>query len=122
MWFFANGTVTGSDSSVAEGFADDDLAVPAAQFAGCPGSPDSAWQFNPQDLCADPVDTASGEFSDTFTDAALQAPGYPLSITRSYASAVTAAGPMGRGGACRGSPAHDRARCAASAASGGVVG
>jgi YD repeat-containing protein len=97
MWFFANGTVTGSGSSVAEGFADDDLAVPAAQFAGCPGSPDSAWQFSPQDLCADPVDTASGEFSDTFTDVALPAPGYPLPVTRSYASAVTAAGPMGPG-------------------------
>jgi RHS repeat-associated protein len=97
MWFFANGTVTGSDSSVGEGFTDDDLAVPAAQFAGCPGSPNSAWQLNPQDICADPVDTASGEFSDTFTDATLHAPGYTLSITRSYSSAVTAAGPMGSG-------------------------
>lgn len=72
-------------------------SVPPSQDNACPGSPDSAGSMLVQGVCADPVDTATGGFGDTFTDAALQGPGYPLSVTRSYASGVTAAGPMGPG-------------------------
>jgi RHS repeat-associated protein len=73
------------------------VSVPPGQFRGCPGSPDSGGASRPQGSCGDPVDTASGIYSDTFTDATLKSPGYPLAVTRSYSSAVTAAGAMGPG-------------------------
>lgn len=71
--------------------------IPLSQLLGCPSGPNSAGIIDNSHICADPVDTASGMYADTFTDAALKGPGYPLSIIRSYSSAVTAAGPMGTG-------------------------
>jgi RHS repeat-associated protein len=68
-----------------------------AQLIACSCSPDSAGAAFAQDMVADPVDTASGEYADTFTDATLKSPGFPLSVTRSYSSAQTASGPLGPG-------------------------
>lgn len=95
--FGVNAEIVGSDSSDLQLLPSDLAAVPAAQEYGCPASPDSAGAPLVQGFCGDPVNTASGEFADTFTDATLQTPGYPLSITRSYSSAVTATGAMGPG-------------------------
>jgi Domain of unknown function (DUF6531) len=97
LLFLGFGQLVDSDYGYGEAFGDSAVAVPAGQAAGCPGSPDSASELSPHVLCADPVDTESGDFSDTFMDAALQGPGYPLMITRSYSSAVTTAGVMGPG-------------------------
>jgi RHS repeat-associated protein len=97
LWIFAWGTLVGGSSTYGEGFVDYDVKVGAGQFAGCPASPDAAWEYEAQYVCEDPVDSASGTFSGTFTDASLQSPGYPLAITRSYSSAVNASESMGPG-------------------------
>jgi RHS repeat-associated protein len=73
------------------------FSVPFGQLLGCPGSPDSAWPPLLGGYCLDPVNTESGVFSGSFTDATLQGPGYPLDITRSYSSGTALAGPLGPG-------------------------
>lgn len=71
--------------------------IPQAQLIACQCSPDSAGAQDPQAWRGDPVNTASGVFSDTVTDMTLESPGYPLAITRSYSSANTTSGPLGPG-------------------------
>ncbi|MEU9186215.1 DUF6531 domain-containing protein [Streptomyces sp. NPDC048484] len=46
---------------------------------------------------ADPVNTATGAFTEAFTDAQVAAPGVPLSVGRVYSSDNTLAGALGKG-------------------------
>jgi RHS repeat-associated protein len=73
-----------------------DFAIPAGELYGCLCG-DSAGPGQAEEFVADPVSTATGQYADSFADASLKSPGYPLTITRSYASGVTTAGPMGPG-------------------------
>ena len=71
----ATATVVGGSA----GSTDDDLFwidVPLSELIACPGSLDSAGAGNPQGNCGDPVDTASGAFADSFTDATVRSAGY----------------------------------------------
>jgi RHS repeat-associated protein len=74
------------------------LSVPVQQIAG-PACTDSIGGGGglAQVSGGDPVDTATGECNEVATDAALHGPGYPLAVTRSYSSALAAAGPLGPG-------------------------
>ncbi|MGP3953889.1 DUF6531 domain-containing protein [Streptomyces sp. 7N604] len=45
----------------------------------------------------DPVNTATGAYTECFTDAELPAPGVPFSVKRTYSSDITAAGGLGKG-------------------------
>ena len=69
-------------------------AVPPGQTYGTGGSDDSV---NPSGYYAEPVDTATGAYSTTETDASLAGIGIPFSFTRSYTSANTYSGPLGPG-------------------------
>ncbi len=69
--------------------------VPAAQTYGCaPCTPGAA---QPEDFQGDPVNTATGAYSDTVTDAKLPGPGVTFGFTRAYTSLDTASGPLGPG-------------------------
>ncbi|MGW8330559.1 FG-GAP-like repeat-containing protein [Streptomyces sp. NPDC055897] len=46
---------------------------------------------------ADPVSTATGAFSESFTDAQVAAPGVPLSVARTYSSNNASTGALGSG-------------------------
>ncbi|MFG3282142.1 FG-GAP-like repeat-containing protein [Streptomyces sp. NPDC048111] len=46
---------------------------------------------------ADPVNTATGAFGESFTDAQVPAPGVPLSVVRTYSSDNTSTGSLGKG-------------------------
>ncbi|MFF9819591.1 DUF6531 domain-containing protein [Streptomyces sp. NPDC014006] len=46
---------------------------------------------------ADPVNTATGAFTEVFTDAQVPAPGVPLTVGRVYSSDNTATGALGKG-------------------------
>ena len=71
-------------------------AVPTAQTYGCaPCTPGAAAQ--PEDFQGDPVNTATGAYSDTVTDAQLPGPGVAFAFTRAYTSVTTATGPLGPG-------------------------
>ena len=72
-------------------------AVPSGQAQGCICGPDSAGQQAAQEFRGDAVDTATGEYTDSFTDTRLNGPGYPLAVTRNHSSGVTAPGPLGPG-------------------------
>ncbi len=71
--------------------------VPGSQTQGCPCSPDSSGGMAAQDFRGDAVDTATGAYADSFTDAITSSPGVPLTVQRNYSSGVTAAGPLGPG-------------------------
>ena len=71
--------------------------VPPGQITTCACVEDSADESTAQAYRGDPVNTATGAFGQTFTDAVLHTPGYPLQIVRSYSSAATASGPLGPG-------------------------
>jgi RHS repeat-associated protein len=45
----------------------------------------------------DPVNTATGEYTESFTDASVAAPGVAFAATRSYGSGVTVTGALGKG-------------------------
>jgi RHS repeat-associated protein len=72
-------------------------SIPPSQTQGCICSPDSSGAAAAQDFRGDAVDTATGEYTDSFTDATTSSPGVPLAVQRNYSSGVTAAGPMGPG-------------------------
>lgn len=72
-------------------------SVDSAQLGACNCSADSATPTAAQADAGDPVDTVSGDYAETVTDAALKSPGYPLVISRSYSSADTASGALGPG-------------------------
>ena len=69
-------------------------AVPPGQTYGTGGSDDSV---NPSGYYAEPVDTGTGAYSTTETDASLTGIGVPFSFVRSYTSANTYSGPLGPG-------------------------
>ncbi|MFJ2240986.1 DUF6531 domain-containing protein [Streptomyces sp. NPDC087859] len=46
---------------------------------------------------ADPVNTATGAFTEAFTDAQVPAPGMPLTVSRAYSSDNTLTGALGKG-------------------------
>ena len=69
--------------------------VPAAQTYGC--APCTSLAAQPEDFLGDPVNTATGAYSDTVTDAKLPGPGVTFAFTRAYTSADTASGPLGPG-------------------------
>jgi len=71
--------------------------VPEAQLTACDCSTDSADAGSAQADAGDPVDTVSGAYAMSVTDASLRSPGYPLTISRSYSSANTSPGPLGPG-------------------------
>jgi RHS repeat-associated protein len=71
--------------------------VPPAELRGCPGAGNSAGFATITPVCGDPVDTSSGAFADSFTDATLNTAGYPLAVSRDYSSAIPASGPLGPG-------------------------
>ncbi len=68
--------------------------VPAAQTYGCAPC---ALAAQPEASRGDPVNTATGAYSDTATDANLPGPGVTFGFTRAYTSLVTAACPLGPG-------------------------
>jgi RHS repeat-associated protein len=72
-------------------------SVAAAQLIACDCSTDSADPGSEAADAGDPVDTVSGAYAESVTDASLQAPGYPLTISRSYSSADTVSGTLGPG-------------------------
>ena len=69
--------------------------VPTARTYGCAcGTPVAA---RPEAYRGDPVNTATGAYSDTVTDASLPGPGVAFAFTRAYTSADPASGPLGPG-------------------------
>jgi RHS repeat-associated protein len=72
-------------------------SMPVSQLQGCVCGPDSSGEAAADNFRGDAVNTATGEYSDSFTDASLKGPGYPLAVTRNYSSGVTASGPLGPG-------------------------
>jgi RHS repeat-associated protein len=72
-------------------------SFPSSQTQGCPCAPDSSGAAAAQDFRGDAVDTATGAYADSFTDASTNSPGIPLAVRRNYSSGVTAAGPLGPG-------------------------
>ena len=73
------------------------LDIPEAQLTECDCSTDSADAGSARADAGDPVDTVSGAYAMSVTDASLQSPGYPLAISRSYSSANTSSGSLGPG-------------------------
>ncbi len=79
----------------------------AGAFVKCPPPPEAAAQlfgngssidaYNTAGYFAEPVNTATGAFSTTETDAKLGGLGIPFVFTRSYTSSNSATGPLGVG-------------------------
>ncbi len=69
--------------------------VPTAQTFGCTCGTTVA--ARPENYGGDPVNTATGAYSDTTTDAELPGPGVTFGFTRAYTSLNTASGPLGPG-------------------------
>lgn len=98
FWVQEAGTAVGDSTAQSTlTLYSNDINFPGSEFAGCPIAGNSAALRLAEGICGDPVNTASGAFGDSFTDAILHTPGYPLSVTRDYSSAVTATGPLGTG-------------------------
>lgn len=72
-------------------------SIAAAQLAACNCSADSAAPGSEVADAGDPVDTVSGAYAETMTDASVNSPGYPLTVSRSYSSADSTSGPLGTG-------------------------
>ena len=72
------------------------VSVPTAQTYGAGGG-GSAYAYRPVGTQADPVNTATGAFVTSAVDATLPSVGLPLTAARSYDSANSATGPLGRG-------------------------
>jgi RHS repeat-associated protein len=64
---------------------------------GCPCVPNDSSMYRPQNWRGDPVNTATGEYADSFADVVVPGKGYPFAVTRSYSSGVSRAGALGRG-------------------------
>jgi RHS repeat-associated protein len=79
---------------VSDGF---EGSLPSTEVHGCPCGPDSAGGVAAREFRGDSVDTGTGEYADSFTDAVLKGPGSPLTVMRSYSSGVSASGPLGPG-------------------------
>jgi RHS repeat-associated protein len=72
------------------------VPILAAQTFGMSSAP-PIFAVRPQLSLADPVNSATGSFTDQVTDASLASIGAPLAMTRSYNSADGTIGPLGRG-------------------------
>jgi hypothetical protein len=72
-------------------------AVPAANEVGCNCTGNAAGFPQQPSLRGDPVNTSTGAFSESFTDASLPSAGAPLELARSYTSSDTTTGPLGTG-------------------------
>jgi RHS repeat-associated protein len=94
----ANTSIVGVSGSSSVDLAEaSEQDLPASQVQGCGCTGDSSGEKPAQAYRGDPVDTATGDYAESFTDATLNTPGYPLSVTREYSSGVTASGPLGPG-------------------------
>jgi RHS repeat-associated protein len=71
--------------------------VPVAPQAQTYGSGTSFDSFNPSGYQAEPVNTATGAYNTTETDASIPGLGAPFVFTRSYTSSNSYSGPHGRG-------------------------
>ncbi|MFD8787223.1 DUF6531 domain-containing protein [Kitasatospora sp. NPDC059599] len=71
--------------------------IPDSQTYGCPCGGSSAGFAQPQAARGDPVNTATGAYTESLTDAAFSGRGVPLVVARSYASNNSASGPLGPG-------------------------
>ncbi|MEU6176090.1 DUF6531 domain-containing protein [Streptantibioticus parmotrematis] len=72
--------------------------VPANGEPGCPGSMNSdGIVLDLIKYCGDPVNTATGAFGESVTDAQVRGPGFPFQLTRTYSSSSTASGVLGAG-------------------------
>jgi RHS repeat-associated protein len=101
------GSVSGGDS-LAEGSWEPWSSVSAAGgYRYCPPPPAPAVQtygsgtsydsFNPSGYQAEPVNTATGAYNTTETDATTAGLGEPFTFSRSYTSSNTYSGPLGPG-------------------------
>ncbi|GAQ55183.1 tRNA3(Ser-specific nuclease WapA precursor [Streptomyces acidiscabies] len=72
-------------------------AIEVAQAYGsqCGGTASGA--VRPQALDCDPVNTATGAFTESFTDATVPAAGVPFALSRGYSSNDTTSGALGAG-------------------------
>jgi RHS repeat-associated protein len=70
--------------------------VPVARTYGC-ACQTIMMAARPESYRGDPVNTATGAYSDTVTDASLPGPGVAFAFTRAYTSLDTASGPLGQG-------------------------
>jgi RHS repeat-associated protein len=93
--------ITATPADIANGTAGTSLTpiyseylVPPAELIGCPGAGNNAGVLADRVICADPVDTDTGDFADAFTDAAVHGPGYPLTVARDYSSGLTSSGAL----------------------------
>lgn len=78
------------------GVPEPSVSVPTEQTYGAGGG-GSSYAYRPVGTQADPVNTATGAFVTSAVDATLPAVGLPLTAARSYDSANSATGPLGRG-------------------------
>jgi len=72
-------------------------AVPTVETYGCGCEGATILAVRPESYRGDPVNTATGAYSDTVTDASLPGPGVAFTFTRAYTSLDTASGPLGPG-------------------------
>ena len=71
--------------------------VPMEQTHGCVCAPGSAGKPRLQNFRGDPVNTATGAYSESTTDAVLGGVGVPLTVQRTYSSNDTNSTPLGPG-------------------------
>ncbi len=72
--------------------------IPIAELEGCNcGNGLTSAGAQPRDSVGDPINTATGAFSEYFDDASVPAPGVGMEFGRTYDSANTTAGPLGVG-------------------------
>ncbi|MEU9452204.1 DUF6531 domain-containing protein [Streptomyces sp. NPDC048277] len=91
------GTVEGGSGGTAAVSAYRFAGVPAEQSYGgqCGGTASGA--VRPQALRCDPVNTATGAFSESFTDATVAGSGVPFKLSRGYSSNDSVSGALGTG-------------------------
>jgi hypothetical protein len=87
-------TNTSSPDPATGGFQLEPGFPPAAAYGPC--GPELHGQ-NPTACAAEPVNTYSGNYTTSVTDASLPGIGVPFSFTRTYNSAETSTGPLGPG-------------------------
>ncbi|HEX6467513.1 MAG TPA: DUF6531 domain-containing protein [Streptosporangiaceae bacterium] len=71
--------------------------IPGEETYGCRWSNNSSARDRDQGCAGDPVDTATGAYAESFTDAQQGGPGFPLALTRNYSSDDPTSGPLGAG-------------------------
>lgn len=71
--------------------------LPPGGYYGCVCGNSESGFSTPQVSRADPVDTATGAYTESATDVEVTGPGEPFTLSRTYSSANTATGPLGTG-------------------------